>query len=80
MYASNMLFPKHFRPNHFYPSPLDKLKSRLVRLTDPSLVVSASFSPTFGWKVTVIVAMGALPLWFIKLTKSRVAPEATTEL
>jgi phospholipid-translocating ATPase len=34
----------------------------------------------FGWKVAVIVAVSALPLWIIKLIKSRVAPEATTKL
>jgi phospholipid-translocating ATPase len=43
---------------------------------DLSFVVSVRF----GWKVAVIVAVSALPLWIIKLIKSRVAPEATTKL
>jgi phospholipid-translocating ATPase len=34
----------------------------------------------FGWKVAVIVAVSALPLWTIKLIKSRIAPEATTKV
>lgn len=43
---------------------------------DLSFVVSVRF----GWKVAVIVAISALPLWIIKMIKSRVAPEATTKL
>jgi phospholipid-translocating ATPase len=43
---------------------------------DLSFVVSVRF----GWKVAVMVAVSALPLWIIKLIKSRVAPEATTKL
>ncbi|KAH9957866.1 hypothetical protein BJV74DRAFT_880134 [Russula compacta] len=37
-------------------------------------------SVRFGLKVAVIVAVSALPLWFIKLIKSRIAPESTTKL
>jgi len=43
---------------------------------DLSFVVSVQF----GWKVAVIIAVSALPLWIIKLIKSRIAPEATTKL
>ncbi|KAI0261943.1 hypothetical protein BC834DRAFT_829493 [Gloeopeniophorella convolvens] len=43
---------------------------------DLSFVVSVRF----GWKVAVIVAISALPLWIIKVIKSRVAPEAATKL
>ncbi|KAH9002856.1 phospholipid-translocating P-type ATPase [Lactarius deliciosus] len=43
---------------------------------DLSFVVSTRF----GWKVAVIVAISALPLWIIKVIKSRIAPEATTKL
>ncbi|KAH9993065.1 protein transporter [Russula vinacea] len=43
---------------------------------DLSFVVSVRF----GWKVAVMVAVSALPLWIIKLIKSRIAPEATTKL
>jgi len=43
---------------------------------DLSFVISARF----GWKVAVMVAVSALPLWIIKVIKSRIAPEATTKL
>jgi phospholipid-translocating ATPase len=42
--------------------------------------LSFVFSVRFGWKVAVIVGISALPLWIIKMIKSRVAPEATTKL
>jgi len=35
---------------------------------------------TFAWKVVVIVAISALPLWFIKLIRSRIAPAASSKL
>ncbi len=44
--------------------------------TDLSFVISVRF----GWKVAVMVAVSALPLWIIKVIKSRIAPEATTKL
>ncbi|KAF7376047.1 Phospholipid-transporting ATPase [Mycena sanguinolenta] len=34
----------------------------------------------FGWKVVVIVALSALPLYIIKLIRSRVAPAASSKL
>ncbi|KAH9974190.1 hypothetical protein BJV74DRAFT_863784 [Russula compacta] len=37
-------------------------------------------SVRFGWKVAVIVAVSASPLWFIKLIKNRMAPGSTTKL
>ncbi|TFY61338.1 hypothetical protein EVG20_g7094 [Dentipellis fragilis] len=37
-------------------------------------------SPRFAWKVAVIVAISALPLYIIKLIKSRVAPAASSKL
>ncbi|KAA1475730.1 phospholipid-translocating P-type ATPase [Dentipellis sp. KUC8613] len=37
-------------------------------------------SPRFVWKVAVIVAISALPLYIIKLIKSRVAPAASSKL
>ena len=42
--------------------------------------LSFVFSVRFGWKVAVIVGISALPLWIIKMIKSRIAPEATTKL
>ncbi|KIY64966.1 phospholipid-translocating P-type ATPase [Cylindrobasidium torrendii FP15055 ss-10] len=43
---------------------------------DISFVVTLEFA----WKVAVIVAISALPLWIIKLVKSRVAPAAYSKL
>jgi phospholipid-translocating ATPase len=37
-------------------------------------------SPPFAWKVAVIVAVSALPLYVIKLIRSRVAPAASSKL
>ncbi|KAJ7430851.1 hypothetical protein B0H11DRAFT_2133613 [Mycena galericulata] len=34
----------------------------------------------FGWKVAVIVALSALPLYIIKLIRSRIAPAASSKL
>ncbi|KAJ7901718.1 hypothetical protein B0H14DRAFT_2492682 [Mycena olivaceomarginata] len=34
----------------------------------------------FGWKVVVIVALSALPLYIIKLIRSRIAPAASSKL
>ncbi|KAH9956708.1 phospholipid-translocating P-type ATPase [Russula dissimulans] len=48
----------------------------LTEYFDLSFVVSLQF----GWKVAVIIAVSALPLWIIKLIKSRIAPESTTKL
>ncbi|KAG7087819.1 hypothetical protein E1B28_013759 [Marasmius oreades] len=43
---------------------------------DLSFVVTVGYA----WKVAVIVAISALPLWIIKLIKSRVAPAASSKL
>ncbi|KAG7443228.1 phospholipid-translocating P-type ATPase [Guyanagaster necrorhizus] len=43
---------------------------------DLSFVVTLGF----GWKVAVIVAISALPLYIIKLIRSRVAPAASSKL
>ncbi|KAI0042746.1 phospholipid-translocating P-type ATPase [Auriscalpium vulgare] len=43
---------------------------------DLSFVISVRFI----WKVSVIVAISALPLWIIKVIKSRVAPAASSKL
>jgi phospholipid-translocating ATPase len=79
IYAFSMIFlPEYF--GTFLDSILLSLALELnlhaLPLTDLSFVVSVRF----GWKVAVIVAISALPLWIIKLIKSRVAPEATTKL
>ncbi|KIK68817.1 hypothetical protein GYMLUDRAFT_67531 [Collybiopsis luxurians FD-317 M1] len=43
---------------------------------DLSFVVTLGFA----WKVAVIVAISAMPLWIVKLVKSRVAPAASSKL
>lgn len=45
-------------------------------IADLSFVMSVRFA----WKVAVIVAISALPLWIIKVIKSRVAPAASSKL
>ena len=45
-------------------------------LADLSFVVT----PTFAWKVAVIVAISALPLYIFKLIKRKVAPAASSKL
>lgn len=37
-------------------------------------------STRFAWKVAVIVAVSALPLYVIKLIRSRIAPAASSKL
>ncbi|KAE9407075.1 protein transporter [Gymnopus androsaceus JB14] len=43
---------------------------------DLSFVVTLGFA----WKVTVIVGISALPLWIVKMVKSRFAPAASSKL
>ncbi|KAF5389366.1 hypothetical protein D9757_004373 [Collybiopsis confluens] len=43
---------------------------------DLSFVVTLGFA----WKVAVIVGISAMPLWIVKLVKSRVAPAASSKL
>ncbi|KAI3604960.1 protein transporter [Moniliophthora roreri] len=38
------------------------------------------FTWGYAWKVAVIVAISALPLWIVKLVRSRVAPAASSKL
>lgn len=45
-------------------------------LTDLTFVISTRFA----WKVAVIVAISAFPLYIIKLIRSRVAPAASSKL
>jgi phospholipid-translocating ATPase len=82
IYAFSMIFlPEYFGSSWspHPPYPLPELKTHLPffeTLTDLSFVISVRF----GWKVAVMVAVSALPLWIIKIIKSRIAPEATTKL
>jgi phospholipid-translocating ATPase len=84
IYAFSMIFlPEYFGAFVFislhasFPLPPFNSRRRPNSLvSDLSFVVSVRF----GWKVAVIVAISALPLWIIKVIKSRIAPEATTKL
>ncbi|KAN0124700.1 hypothetical protein V8E53_015663, partial [Lactarius tabidus] len=79
MYAFSMIFlPEYFGAFVFSYPPYASFPVFLMTpfISHLSFVVSVRF----GWKVAVIVAISALPLWIIKMIKSRVAPEATTKL
>jgi phospholipid-translocating ATPase len=49
---------------------------------DDCLLADLSFvvTPTFAWKVAVIVAISALPLYIFKLIKRKIAPAASSKL
>ena len=53
-----------------------RLTRSLARLPDLEFVVSTRFA----WKVAVIVAISALPLYVIKLIRSRIAPAVSSKL
>jgi len=42
--------------------------------------LSFVMTPGFAWKVAVIVAISALPLWIIKIIHSRLAPAASSKI
>jgi phospholipid-translocating ATPase len=50
--------------------------AKLTYGADLTFVLSARFA----WKVAVMVAVSALPLWIFKIIKSRVAPAAYSKL
>jgi phospholipid-translocating ATPase len=80
IYAFSMIFLPEYFGGCLLPSlPFVSVSPRFAHshtLPDLSFVVSVRF----GWKVAVIVAISALPLWIIKVIKSCIAPEATTKL
>lgn len=67
-----------FLPEYFGTSAsLKWLRTKpLTTTTDLTFVISTRFA----WKVAVIVAVSALPLYIIKFIKSRVAPAAYSKL
>ncbi len=74
IYAVSMTFlPEYFGTFH---SSILRYPLRLNSSTDLSFVVSTRFA----WKVAVIVAISAIPLYIIKLIRSRVAPAASSKL
>jgi phospholipid-translocating ATPase len=46
----------------------------------PPIDLSFVFSARFAWKVALIVAVSALPLWIFKAIQNRVAPAAYSKL
>lgn len=73
IYAVSMTFlPEYFGELHSCTRRLPVLNAS----TDLSFVVSTRFA----WKVAVIVAISAIPLYIIKLIRSRVAPAASSKL
>jgi len=56
--------------------PSDSSTIANTSITDLSFVVSWPFT----WKVAVIVAISALPLYIIKAIKKKVAPAASSKL
>ena len=56
--------------------PFLKLNADRPQPSDLSFVLSSRFA----WKVAVIVAISAFPLYIIKFIRSRVAPAASSKL
>lgn len=63
-------FGKHGLRRHCHPS----------RLKCFGLDLTFVLSVRFIWKVAVIVAISAFPLYIIKLIRSRIAPAASSKL
>ena len=54
--------------------------SRVTSYTDLFIDLTFVLSSRFAWKVAVIVAISAFPLYIIKFIRSRVAPAASSKL
>lgn len=70
-----------FLPEYFGKSRWNRTRSsfdQVLKIDMPDL--SFVLSPRFAWKVAVIVAISAFPLYIIKLIRSRVAPAASSKL
>ena len=52
----------------------------LQAITDSPIDLTFVLSSRFAWKVAVIVAISAFPLYIIKFIRSRVAPAASSKL
>lgn len=66
-----------FLPEYFGMSYLSTSTCTLIiLLLDLAFVVSVRFV----WKVAVIVAVSALPLYIVKMIRRRVAPAASSKL
>ena len=56
------------------------IRITVCSLTEMSTDLTFVLSVRFAWKVAVIVAISAFPLYIIKLIRSRVAPAASSKL
>lgn len=66
-----------FLPEYFGACPCAMARNA----TDcPAADLTFVVTVAFAWKVAVIVALSALPLYIIKLIRSRVAPAASSKL
>ena len=74
IYAVSMAFLPEFFGTSFDASTSSP--QTLSISTDLSFVLSSRFA----WKVAVIVAISAFPLYIIKFIRSRVAPAASSKL
>jgi phospholipid-translocating ATPase len=75
IYAVSMVFLHEYFGKHDSPIPLV-----ICSIDNAPQDLSFVMSVRFTWKVAVIVAVSALPLYVIKLIKSRVAPAASSKL
>ena len=66
-----------FLPEYFGASPFDAC---FWIVLNPVLDLTFVISVRFAWKVAVIVAISAFPLYIIKLIRSRIAPAASSKL
>jgi phospholipid-translocating ATPase len=53
---------------------------RKARLTLVSKDLSFVVTLGFAWKLAIIVAIGALPLWIIKLVHHRLSPAVSSKI
>jgi hypothetical protein len=68
---------------HFYPNISVSCMYYLCRracLTFISEDLSFVVTLGFAWKVAIIVAISALPLWIIKLVHHRLSPAASSKI
>ena len=76
LYVISIAFlPEYFGARSLVHSPIDHAHP-MIFVSDLEFVVSTRFA----WKVAVIVAISTLPLYVIKLIRSRIAPAASSKL
>lgn len=71
LYAISMVFlPQYFGMSPFF------ILAKLISALDLTFVLSVRFA----WKVAVLVAVSSVPLYVIKLVRSRVSPAVYSKL